>query len=125
MRPTTRTSASRPTARRSAVSRPTAVLAALAAALATLGLAAAPAQAATGQVVVFSTEVQPLQVFQDPTGCHRLPPLAHVLDNLTDQQIKVYADPFCTIPATLPTSGIGVLAPGYGTHVSGVGSFSA
>ncbi|WP_335974406.1 MULTISPECIES: hypothetical protein [Streptomycetaceae] len=95
------------------------------AAAAVVGLASAPAQAASGQVVVFSTEVQPLDTYQDPSGCQQLPPLAHVLDNLTDAPIKVYADPFCTIPATLPSSGIGVLAPGYGTHVSGVGSFSA
>jgi hypothetical protein len=95
------------------------------AAAAVVGLAAAPAHAATGQVVVFSTEVQPLEVHQDPSGCHQLPPLAHVIDNLTDATIKVYADPFCTIPATLPISGIGELPPGYGTHVTGVGSFSA
>lgn len=95
------------------------------AAAAAVGLAAAPAHAATGQVVVFSTEVQPLDVYQDPSGCNRLPALAHVLDNQTDQDIRVYADPFCTIPATLPVSGIGVLPAGYGTHVSGVGSFSA
>ncbi|MFF7159537.1 hypothetical protein [Streptomyces sp. NPDC008139] len=95
------------------------------AAVAVVGLAATPAQAATGQVVVFSVEGQPLKVYQDPTGCQRLPVTAHVLDNLTDQPVKVFADPFCTLPATLPTSGVGVLPPGYGTHVTGVGSFSA
>jgi hypothetical protein len=94
---------------------------ATAAAVATVGLAAAPAQAAaTGQVVVFSTEFQPLDVYTDPSGCHKLPITSHVVDNLTDQPIKIYLDPFCTIPSPIPT-----LAPGYGSHVSGVGSFSA
>ncbi|MBD0734692.1 hypothetical protein [Streptomyces sp. CBMA29] len=95
------------------------------AAAAVIGLGVTPAQAATGQVVVFSVEGQPLKVYQDPTGCQRLPSLAHVLDNLTDQPVRVFADPFCTVPATLPTTGVGVLPPGYGTHVTGVGSFSA
>jgi hypothetical protein len=94
---------------------------AAAAAVAALGLAAAaPAQAATGQVVVFSTEIQPLDVYTDPTGCHRLPITSHVIDNLTDQPIHVFLDPFCTVPAPIP-----VLAPNYGSHVSNVGSFSA
>ncbi|MGW5348913.1 hypothetical protein ACWERV_00150 [Streptomyces sp. NPDC004031] len=105
--------------------RLTTTAAALAAAAA-VTLTATPAHAATpGQVVVFSTELQPLDVYQNPTGCTRLPALAHVIDNLTPQPIKVYADPFCTIPATLPTSGLGILPPGYGSHVTGAGSFSA
>ena len=92
---------------------------ATAAAVATVGLAAAPAQAAaTGQVVVFSTEIQPLDVYQDPSGCHKLPPLSHVIDNLTDQPITIYADPFCLTPGL-------VVQPGYGSHVVNVGSFSA
>ena len=92
---------------------------ATAAAVATVGLAAAPAQAAaTGQVVVFSTEFQPLDVFQDPSGCYKLPITSHVVDNLTDQPIKIYGDPFCLTPAL-------TVLPGYGSHVSGVGSFSA
>lgn len=92
---------------------------ATAAAVATVGLAAAPAQAAaTGQVVVFSTEFQPLDVYTDPDGCHKLPITSHVVDNLTDQPIKIYGDPFCLTPGL-------TIAPGYGSHVSGVGSFSA
>ncbi|WP_042421426.1 hypothetical protein [Streptacidiphilus anmyonensis] len=88
-------------------------------------LAGAPAQAATGQVVVFSTELQPLDVYQNPTGCVKLPLLAHVLDNLTDQSIRVYADPNCTVPATLPdANGVGSLPPNHGSHVTGIGSFS-
>ncbi|WP_034089301.1 hypothetical protein [Streptacidiphilus albus] len=103
---------------------PRAVLAALLAATALLGVCAAPAQAANGQIVLFSTEFQQLKTYQDPVGCQQLPPTAHVLDNLTDQPVMVYADPFCTIPATLPVSGLGVLRPGYGSHVTGIGSFS-
>lgn len=95
-------------------------LAVLAAAAVAVGMAAAPAQASTGQVVVFSNEFQPLTVFQDPTGCHRLPITSHVLNNQTDKPVTVFLDPFCTIPSPLP-----VIQPGYGTHVSNVGSFSA
>jgi hypothetical protein len=70
-----------------------------------------PAQAVSGQVVVFSTEAQPLDTYQDLSGCRQLPPPAHMLDNPTDAPVKVHADTFCTLPATLPP-GIGALAPG-------------
>lgn len=103
----------------------TALAAAAAAALLALAAPATVAEAATGQVVVFSTEAQPLDVYTDPTGCQKLPPLAHVLDNLTDAPIRVYADPYCTVPATLPDGAPGTLRPNYGTHVTGIGSFRA
>ncbi|GAB2709315.1 hypothetical protein [Kitasatospora kifunensis] len=90
-----------------------------------IGVAAAPTQAATGRVVVFSNELQPLTVYQDPQGCQQLPKLAHVLNNETSSDIQVFGDPFCTIPATVPISGIGILPAGYGTHVTGAGSFRA
>ncbi|MFE9423486.1 hypothetical protein ACFYNO_11060 [Kitasatospora sp. NPDC006697] len=91
-----------------------------------LGVAAAPVQAATGKVVVFSTELQPLKVYENPTGCNQVPATAHTLSNETDGTIRVYADPFCTLPASLPLTGaIGELPAGYGTHVTGVGSFRA
>jgi hypothetical protein len=48
-----------------------------------------------------------------------------VLNNETSSDIQVFGDPFCTIPATLPISGIGILPAGYGTHVTGAGSFRA
>ena len=73
----------------------------------------------------FSTELQPLTVYTNPQGCEQLPTLAHVLDNETSSDIQVFVDPFCTIPATLPVSGIGVLPAGYGTHITGAGSFRA
>ncbi|WP_327281053.1 MULTISPECIES: hypothetical protein [unclassified Streptomyces] len=43
--------------------------------------------------------------------------------NLTDAPIRAFGDPFRVIPATLPVTRIGVLATGYGTHVTGFGSF--
>jgi hypothetical protein len=90
-----------------------------------VGVAAAPAQAATGQVVVYSSQFQPLDVYRDPKGCNQLPPFAHVLDNLTDSTITVYADPWCTVPFAEDGLSFGRLAAGYGTHVTGAGSFSA
>lgn len=95
----------------------------LAAACAVLGLAgsaqAAPAQdASTGQVVAFSNEFQPLNVYENPEGCQKLPMGAHVLSNTTDQTVRVYGDPFCLTPSLQ-------VAPGHGAHVPPmVGSFS-
>lgn len=95
----------------------------LAAACAVLGLAgpaqAAPAQdASTGQVVVFSTEFQPLDVYENPEGCHKLPLAGHVLSNMTDKPVKVYGDPFCMTPSLH-------VPPGHGSHVPPMsGSFS-
>ncbi|WP_145906322.1 hypothetical protein [Kitasatospora viridis] len=91
-----------------------------------VGVAAAPAQAATGKVVVFSNELTPLKVYDNPHGCNQVPATAHTLSNETDGTIKVFADPFCTLPASLPLTGsIGELPANYGTHVTGVGSFWA
>ncbi|MFD0562075.1 hypothetical protein ACFQ2M_08620 [Kitasatospora saccharophila] len=99
-----------------------AILVSLLAAGSVLGLAApAPAvtRAASGDVVVFSTEAQPLDVYRDPAGCQQLPTVAHVLTNQTDRPVKVYGNPFCLGPSV-------VVQPGYGTHVpGGAGSFSA
>ncbi|MFJ6406742.1 hypothetical protein ACIQK9_14655 [Streptomyces hydrogenans] len=98
--------------------RTRAVLISLVAASAVLGLAGS-AQAATGDVVVFSTEVQPLDVYSDPVGCRQLPTVAHVLTNQTDSPVRIYGNPWCIGPSV-------VVQPGYGTHVpGGAGSFSA
>ncbi|MEU9564017.1 hypothetical protein AB0D16_18590 [Streptomyces sp. NPDC048161] len=80
--------------------RAKAVLVSLVAAGSVLGLAGG-AQSSTGQVMVFSTEQQPLNVYQGPAGCKQLPALAHELSNLTDKPVKVYGDPFCGL--TVPT----------------------
>ncbi|MFC8717937.1 hypothetical protein [Kitasatospora sp. NPDC057198] len=99
-----------------------AILVSLMAAGSVLALAApapAAARSASGDVAVFSTEVQPLDVYHDPAGCQQLPAMAHVLNNLTDRPVKVYGNPFCLGPSV-------VVQPGYGTHVpGGAGSFSA
>ncbi|TQF07644.1 hypothetical protein E6W39_29405 [Kitasatospora acidiphila] len=100
-------------------------LSALFAAATLVGMAAAPAQAASGQVVVYSTQLRPLDVYKDPHGCTKLPLDAHVLDNLTDSTITVYTDPYCTFPLTENALTLGQLKPGHGTHVSGTGSFKA
>ncbi|MGW1840102.1 hypothetical protein [Streptomyces sp. NPDC002067] len=93
----------------------------LVAAAVALGVAG-PAVAAGpegGEVAVFSTEAQPLDVYRDPEGCHALPAAAHVLANLTDRPVKVYGNPFCLGPSV-------VVLAGHGTHVpGGAGSFSS
>jgi hypothetical protein len=82
-------------------------------------LTGVPAQAATGDVTVFSTELQPLDVYHDPVGCVKLPVAAHVLTNQTSSDVRVYADPFCLTPNL-------TVQPGYGSHVApGSGSFFA
>lgn len=96
--------------------RTTAVLfAAAATALALPGAALADSD----EVTVFETELQPLATYESPSGCEKLPPAAHVLNNRTEDPVRIYADPFCTGPSLL-------VAPGYGAHVApGSGSFSA
>ncbi len=77
------------------------------------------ALAATDEVTVFETEVQPLTTYDDPSGCEKLPPASHVLTNQTDDPVRIYGDPFCTGPSL-------VVPPGHGSHVApGSGSFSA
>jgi opacity protein-like surface antigen len=89
-------------------------------AVATTLAAAAPAvaESAPGKVIVFSTEVTEVTVWEDPTDCVKLPVDAHVLINQTDKDVKVYGDPFCTSPGL-------TVAPGFGSHVApGSGAFS-
>ncbi|MEV7674635.1 hypothetical protein [Streptomyces sp. NPDC088752] len=96
-----------------------AVLISLVAAGSMLGTAAPALADAVGEVVVFSTEAQPLDVYRDPAGCQRLPTVAHVLTNRTDKPVKVYGNPFRLGPSL-------TVQPGHGTHVpGGAGSFSA
>lgn len=86
--------------------------------LAVAGVAAAPAAAATGKVVVFTTEVEPLTTFENPSGCLALPATAHQLNNHTDAPVQLYSDPMCLAPAL-------VVKPEMGTHVPpGAASFS-
>lgn len=77
------------------------------------------ALAASGEVTVFETEVQQLTTYDSPSGCHKLPAAAHVLNNQTDEQVRIYGDPLCLGPSL-------VVEPGHGAHVApGSGSFSA
>lgn len=73
------------------------------------------AQAATGAVVVFSVETSPLGTYENPEGCHALPPGAHVLANLTDGDVTIYSDAWCV--ARLVS-----VKRGYGTHVPTLGA---
>jgi hypothetical protein len=94
------------------------MLIALGAAGLAMGVTTAPAHAATGQVVVFATELTPLSTYENPDGCYAFPPGAHVLNNLTDKPVQIHSDPLCLTPG--PT-----VKPGYGVHVpEGFGSFS-
>jgi hypothetical protein len=78
-----------------------------------------PASANTGAVIVFTNEISPLRVWDDPSGCHAFPVGAHVLFNDTRHSITMYGDPLCLIPAN-PVSRV---ASGKSTHVSPIGSF--
>lgn len=79
--------------------------------------APAAAESDTGKVIVFSTEVTELAVWVDPEGCVKLPAAAHVLVNQTDENVMIHGDPLCLTPGL-------TVAPGYGSHVAGSGSFS-
>ncbi|MFI6803326.1 hypothetical protein [Streptosporangium canum] len=81
--------------------------------------AAAPALAASGEVVVYSTELQPLYVYANPNGCQNLPPAAHQMNNRTDADVRLYVYPGCIGPVAW------ILKPGYGVHTPPIGSFSA
>ncbi|MEV4729405.1 hypothetical protein [Saccharopolyspora sp. NPDC049426] len=80
----------------------------------------AVAQAPSDQVLVFIADaVVPVEKFQSPAGCHRLPLGTHVVINDTDDAITLYPAPDC--------SGLGVpLDPGHGAHeLPAFGSFKA
>ena len=90
----------------------------IAAATSLASAAPAAAESDTGEVIVFSTEVTELAVWEDPEGCVKLPVDAHVLVNQTDKNVMIYGDPLCLTPGS-------TVAPGYGSHVApGSGSFS-
>ncbi|WP_306371008.1 hypothetical protein [Nocardiopsis sp. CC223A] len=82
-------------------------------------LGAAPAHAATGEVVVFTTEFEDLLRYPDPVSgsCTALPPTAHVLVNLTDAEVSMHAGRGCFGPGA-------VVAPDRGWHAPPSGMFS-
>ncbi|MCP3011763.1 hypothetical protein NGM33_00360 [Nocardiopsis dassonvillei] len=80
---------------------------------------AAPAHAATGEVVVFTTEFEELRRYPEPPSgtCQRLPETAHVLVNLTDADVRMHAGTTCFGPS-VPVS------PNHGWHAPPSGLFS-
>ncbi|MET9729777.1 hypothetical protein ABZZ79_03630 [Streptomyces sp. NPDC006458] len=92
----------------------TALIPALAlSAIALTGLASAPAQASTGEAVIYTGDQTPLTVYQNPTGCRNFttgarPPTTTLL-NLTDGPVYYYGQRNC------PVGGeVLVVQPGYG-----------
>lgn len=83
--------------------------------------ATTPTTPANGQVVAFIGDFLPTKTWENPTGCHPLPPATHVIFNETNRTIEVFADPMCLIPLEPLTR----LPPARSTHVSSVGSFRA
>lgn len=87
------------------------------------GAVSAQAQSGDGQangtVLVFEHEFTSTTRYEDPSGCLKLPPAAHVLTNHADTSIRVYTDPLCVTPSiTVP--------PGHGSHLAPLSaSFSA
>jgi len=74
--------------------------------------------AAAGAVLVFQHELTATTRYVNPEGCTKLPLAAHLLVNTTDEDVKLYADPFCLTYSM-------VVPPGYGAHIPPVtGSFS-
>ncbi|MEB3367450.1 hypothetical protein [Saccharopolyspora mangrovi] len=101
-------------------------IARLASALLTSGVLAtgivgtAVAQAPSDQVLVFIADaLVPVEKFQSPKGCQKLPLGTHVVINDTGRAITLYASPDC--------SGLGVpLESGHGAHeIPALGSFKA
>jgi hypothetical protein len=60
-----------------------------------LASTAPAAGAATDEVVVYTAEVVPLNVYENPQGCYELPEGAHVLANRTNRPVHVYGQPGC------------------------------
>ena len=79
-----------------------------------LAATAAPAAASTshgdGQVLVYSIDFTPFDVYTKP-GCHQLLPTAHVVLNNSSRPIHIYAAPAC-IGLSVP------LQPGTGAHTA-------
>ncbi|KOX12398.1 hypothetical protein [Nocardiopsis sp. NRRL B-16309] len=95
------------------------LVAAFAAAAAAVLVSAVPAQAATGEIVVFTTELEEVTTYQDPESgsCRHLPLTAHVVINQTDSDVFIHANAFCFGPGVL-------VAPDRGWHAPPSGMFS-
>ncbi|MBV2366044.1 hypothetical protein ACFPZ0_21770 [Streptomonospora nanhaiensis] len=86
-------------------------------------LPAGAAHAATGEVVVFKTEVEDLDVHENPApGCYSLPGTAHVLINRTDTDVVIHGNSLCFGPGITVPPNRGWHAPPGG--LDGVFAFS-
>ncbi|HWE88244.1 MAG TPA: hypothetical protein VG317_02120 [Pseudonocardiaceae bacterium] len=92
------------------------VTCALAAMMGGSASAAEPKPVATDKIIIFSTEFQPLDQYENPSGCLQMPPLAHIIVNLTDKPVTAYGFPGCVGPS------IFTVKPGFGIHTAGFGS---
>lgn len=97
------------------------VIAVVSSAVLLTGMAVPASATAPGYVIAHTSEVQPLKIWKDPSGCQQLPLGTHIIFNETDRAITIYADPLCLLPAE-PFARV---AAGYSTHVSAIGSFRA
>ncbi|QBI55521.1 hypothetical protein [Streptomonospora litoralis] len=103
------------------------VLASLSAAVMTGALVlstAGTAHAATGEVVIYKSEVQPLETYRNPpTGeCYALPGTVHILLNQTDVEVTIHSNPNCLFPGIPVQPNHGWHAPPSG--ITGPFSFS-
>ncbi|KIH98261.1 hypothetical protein LP52_13865 [Streptomonospora alba] len=82
------------------------------------------AQAATGDVVVFKTELERLDTYENPPdgACYSLPGTAHVLLNQTDSVVTIHSEPGCMFPGVPVQPDHGWHAPASG--LTGPFSFS-
>ncbi|ASU82555.1 hypothetical protein CDO52_06945 [Nocardiopsis gilva YIM 90087] len=89
------------------------------AAAVTVLISAGPVHAATGEIIVFTTEFEEITVYQDPASgsCRRLPATAHTVINRTDADVFIHAGTSCFGP------GVQV-APDRGWHAPPSGMFS-
>jgi hypothetical protein len=80
-----------------------------------------------GKVIVFVTEgseISPagtrLREYEASAACQAFPAGAHAIANTSRKQLLFYSDPWCFTPVPPPFN---LISPGYGAHVSPVGSF--
>ncbi|MUL42023.1 hypothetical protein FZ103_12690 [Streptomonospora sp. PA3] len=61
---------------------------------------AGTALAATGEVVIYKSELQRLETYSNPPNgeCYPLPGTVHILLNQTDTEVTIHADPNCMFP---------------------------
>ncbi|WP_433259864.1 hypothetical protein ACQPZF_21895 [Actinosynnema sp. CS-041913] len=77
------------------------------------------ARAAVGEVAVLATGFVPLEVFDDPKGCHAPLTGAYVPTNRTDQSRAIHGDPLCLTPSMPAIQDRGAPAPPAGAAFRG------